>query len=137
MLKSVNLGKELAVTVINKIGILADISRILAEHGINIKAVAGYGKGEKKEAEVLLVTEDNLRASDALKKNGYKSITEREVIVAELENKPGALKTITFKLAEADIDLKCVYGTACAEGCPATIVLSTSDNEKALLALKK
>lgn len=135
MLKSANLGKEIVVTVANKIGVLADISRILADHGINIEAVAGYA--ENQNAKITLVTDDNLRAVDALKKNAYKSVAENEVVVLELENKPGALKNITAKLASEGIDIKFIYGTACPSNCPAKIVLSTNDNEKAVVAFRR
>ncbi len=134
MLKDVNLAKEIVVTVGNKIGVLADISKILADHGINIEAVAGYA--DNAEAKIMLVTDDNLRSVDALKKKNYKSIVEKEIIVIELENKAGALKNIISKLASEGIDIKYIYGTACSAGCPAKIILSTSDNEKALVAFK-
>lgn len=135
MLKKAQLGKELVVTVVNKIGILADISKIISDHGINITAVAGYAKDS--EAEIILVTDDNLRAGDALKKAGYQQLKEREVVVIELDNKPGALKHITTILGSQSIDIRHIYGTTCPGGCPATIVLSTSDNEKALVAFRK
>ncbi len=137
MVKSANLGKELVVVDTNKIGVLARISKILAEHGINIEAIAGYAKENKQDAEIMLVADDHLRASDALKKEKYKSVIEREVVIVELENKAGALKIISAKLADAGIDIKHIYGTACTSSCPSKIVLSTSDNEKTLLAVKK
>lgn len=135
MIKGAQLGKEIAVTVVNKIGVLADMSKILADHGINIEAVAGYVADN--EATILLITDDNLRAKDALQKKGYKSIKENEVVILDLENKPGVLKEITSKLAAKEIDIKYIYGTVCAAGCPSRIVFSTTDNEKALLVFKK
>jgi len=134
MLKNANLAKEIVVTVVNKIGVLADMSKILADHGINIEAVAGYSV--ELEAKIMLVTDDNLRAMDALKMNNYKSLAEKDILLVELENKAGALKNITAKLASAGIDIKYIYGTACPTGCPATIALSTSDNDKALVVFK-
>ncbi|MBU1727382.1 MAG: hypothetical protein KJ880_07115 [Candidatus Omnitrophica bacterium] len=135
MIKAARLGKEIVVTVVNKIGILADISKIVSSHGINIEAVAGYAVNN--EAKVMLVTVDNLRATDALKKAGYNSLKENEVIVVDLENKPGALRIVTEQLAVLGIDIKQIYGTVCSAGCPARMVLTTSDNEKVLVAFKK
>lgn len=136
MVTSVCLGKEILVTVVNKIGVLADMSKLLADAGINIEAVAGYA-AEGNKAEIILITTDNLRAADALKEKGYTSIEEREVIMFDLKNQPGALKSVTAKLAAEGLDIKYIYGTTCSAGCPAKIVLSTSNNEKALLALKE
>jgi len=135
MIKAVNMKKEIVVSVANKVGVLADMCRIVADHGINVEAFVGYGMG--KEAKIHLVTADNLRASDALKKEGYKSLEEKNVVVIDLENKIGALKLVTDKVSQEYVDIKYAYGTTCASGCPATIVLSTSDNEKAFVALKK
>ena len=135
MIKAANLGKQIAVTVVNKIGVLADMSKLIADHGISIQAVAGYAVNN--EAKIMLVTDDNLRASDALQKSGYKSLKEEEVVIIDLEDKPGALKLVTSVLVKENIDIKQLYGTTCASGCPAKIIISTNDNEKALVALKK
>jgi hypothetical protein len=135
MIKSADFGKEVTVTIVNKIGVLADISKLLSEKGINIEAVAGYAVN--KEAKIMLVADDEVRCMDALKKAGYESIKENEVIVLELENKTGVLKQISAILVDNGIDIKQIYGTTCASGCPAKIILSTSDNEKALVVLKK
>ena len=135
MVRNAHLGKEIVVIVVNKIGVLADISRILADHGINMDAVAGYER--EGQAHIMLITNDNLRASDALKKAGYSSTKEREVVVIELENKAGAMKQVTGTLAAQGIDIKHIYGTTCSGICPAKIIIYTSDNEKALVAFKK
>lgn len=134
MLKGAKLTKGIIVTVANKIGVLADMSKILADHGINIEAVKGYAENGK--AKIMLITDDNLRSIDELKKSGHKSAVESEMIMLELENNPGALNNITAKLASEEIDIKFIYGTTCPSGCPARIILSTSDDEKALVALK-
>jgi hypothetical protein len=134
MMKDANLGKELVVSLPNKVGILANISKVLADHGINIEGVAGYAQGA--DAVIMIVAEDTLRAKEALAKAGYKSIKESEVLVIDLENKPGALKVITAKLAKDGIDIRYAYGTACPSGCPARLILATSANEKALVSLK-
>jgi hypothetical protein len=136
MTGKVSFAKEIVISVSNKIGVLADVAGIIADHGINVAAIAGYGKSEKKEAEVLLVTSDNARAVDVLKKSGYGVPGERDVLILELENKPGVLKTVTAVLAGIGADIKHIYGSACPGGCPSTIVLNTSDNEKALASFK-
>jgi hypothetical protein len=134
MIKDVNLGKEITVTAPNKIGILADISKILADHGINIEGVAGYVVN--KDARITVVVDDTLRAKEAIQKAGYSTLKENEVVVLDLQNKPGALKGVTAKLKAENIDIKYAYGTACPAGCPARIILSTTDNEKAVVAFK-
>jgi hypothetical protein len=136
MITNARLGKEIVVTLANKIGLLADMTKLIADHGVNIETLAGYADKDGS-AKIMMVTEDNQRVGDALKKAGYKSLIEREVVIVDLENKVGALKQVGAKLAAEGIDIKHVYGTSCAAGCPAKLVLSTNDNEKALLAFKK
>jgi len=135
MVIEAHLGKEIIVTIVNKAGILAEMSDIVANHGINIEAVGGYAVGST--ANIMITTGDNLRAIEALKAKGYKSAVESEVVIIDVDNKPGALKNITRKLAEKDIDIKHVYGSACSGDCPARLIISCNDNEKALIALKK
>jgi hypothetical protein len=134
MIRNAELGKELVLTVQNKIGMMASVSKILADHGINVEGVAGYAMGG--EAKMMLVPDDVQRAGDALKKAGFKAIETKEVVVAELENKPGALKSVSAKLFDAKIDIKYIYGTTCSGGCAAKLIISTSDNEKALVVFK-
>ena len=135
MIKDANLGKEIVITTENKVGILANMSKILADHGINIEGVAGYAS-EKNEAKIMLVVDDTLRAKEALQKAGYTNLKENEVLVVDLENKAGALKAITAKMAAEKIDIRYTYGTACSTGCPARIILCTNANEKALVLFK-
>ena len=83
----------------------------------------------------MIVADDALRAKEALTKGGYKT-KETEVLVIELENKPGALKSVTAKLLAEKIEMRSIYGAACATGCAAKIIVTTSNNEKALVALQ-
>jgi hypothetical protein len=136
MVKEVNIGKEIVVTEKNKIGVLADIARLVSDHGINIEAVAGYA-GADGVAKIMIVTNDNLRAKEAIQKKGYKDVKESEIVIIELENKIGALKNITAKLVAENIDIRYMYATTCPAGCPAKLVFSTTANEKAVVSLKK
>lgn len=135
MIKNANIAKEVVVTAENKIGLLNKISKLAADHGINIDGVAGYGADN--QAKIMMVTSDATRAVEALTAAGFKSVKESEVIILDLENKPGALKVVTDKLAAQNVDIKYVYGTACCGSCADKLILSTSDNQKALVAFKK
>jgi len=134
MIKNAEMGKEMVLTVSNKMGTMSNAAKILADHGINIEGIAGYAMGG--EAKIMIVADDLLRAGEALKKAGFTAIEIREVVVVELENKPGALKSLSAKLLDAKIDIRYIYGTTCSGGCASTIVVSTADNEKALVVFK-
>jgi len=136
MIKKVSLGKEIVLSVVNKIGVLADISKIVTEQGVNIAAVAGYAEKDNT-AKIILVTDNNSAVIGALKSAKYGSVEERDALVVELENKAGALKAVTEKLSRGGIDIKQIYGTNGEGGGSSKIVLSTSDNKLALESLKK
>lgn len=136
MVKNAALGKEIVIAVENKIGTLANISKVLADHDINLEGVAGYAMSPK-EARVMIVVDDTLRAIEALGKAGYAKAKENEVVVLDLVNKAGALKTVSARLAAEGIDIRYLYGTICAGSCPARLIIATDHNERAVVALKK
>ena len=134
MIKNVKIGNEIVVTAANKIGILADVSSLIAEEGKSITAItAAVISGA---ATLQMLTDDNSSVKDILKAKNY-DVSEREVVVVELENKPGALKLVTKKLAEENINLSYLYGSTSTGESPATIIFSSSNNEKAVATLKK
>lgn len=135
MIKSVNLGEEIVITTKNKVGILADISAMLANEGVNIEAICGYEVG--KTGKILMVTNANLRIVSQLRKKGYKSVKETEVVIVELEDKPGALKVVTTELKKKRIDVKYLYVTSSYSGGSSRMVMQTSDNETAMALLTK
>ena len=134
MIKNVKVGNEIVVTAANKVGILADVSSLIAEEGKSITAItAAVISGA---ATLQMLTDDNSSVKDILKAKNY-DVSEREVVVVELENKPGALKLVTKKLAEENINLSYLYGSTSKGEGPATIIFSSSDNEKIVATLKK
>jgi hypothetical protein len=136
MIKSLSVGREISVVVINEPGALAKVTSFLVNHGINVEAVAGYSNNVGDQAGLMFITDDNLAAINELTTNGYDDVRENEVIIVELQNSPGALKNITERLSQQDINISYIYCTTCSEGCPAKIILSTQDNAKALALLK-
>jgi hypothetical protein len=135
MIKGVILGEEIVITTKNKVGLLADVSMTMANNGINIEAVLGYEVGDT--AKLMLVTDGNIRIIDTLRKKGYKSVEETEVLMVNLENKPGALKVVTTELAKGGIDIKYLYVTSPTDGGSSKMVIQTSDNEEAMALLSK
>jgi len=125
------LDKELLVKTENKVGMLAEVSSAIAGIGINIKAICAYGNG--KDAYFMVVTTDNGKAEAALKSSGYE-VSQRDVILLDMANKPGAAKDMADKLKGVDIDLNYIYGTTHGEG-EALLVLSSNNNAKAVKAI--
>ena len=135
MIKSVTLGEEIVITTSNKVGLLAKIALALSNSGVNIEAASGYEVG--KSAKLLLVTNANIRIMNELKKKGYKSVKEIEVVLVELDNRPGALKVVTTELEKEKIDIKHLYVTSSYTGGSSRMVMETSDNEATMALLSK
>jgi len=53
-----------------------------------------------------------------------------------VQNKPGALESITKKIAEAGIDLTLLYGSVESKGKSSRIVLISENNDAVLMALE-
>lgn len=110
VLHSVCKGRQIAVFLEDVPGTLSEVSALLGRHGVNIYALSlaeGIGHGYvrmvvDKPDEALQA----LRAADEL-------VMEREVLLLELSNSPGALGEVTRRLAEAKINLEYAY---CAAG---------------------
>lgn len=137
MLKKAIITKQISVTVINKIGVLDILAEYLADRGINIEAVLGYEIPGSDQAVISLVVNNPLRAIEAINKRGFGAVEEDDVLLVELDNKPGALKTVTGLLAQKNINIQYIYATASSEASPVRVILSTSDNKAAFATLKK
>ncbi len=127
------IGRELVITVEDRVGLLADIAHILAMQTINILAVSvGTWQGQ---AEVRLVTDAPSYALDALRKTEL-SVEEQEVVLVELPHRPGLLRRITDALARQDLDIHELYATVTSDSDHSLVVLSCSHNGKAVQLLR-
>lgn len=128
------MDKELIVTAQNKIGALAEVAGVLASGGLNIIAITAYVCDDK--GVVICVTEDNQKAKGLLAAKKY-DVSEEEIIIASLDNKPGALESVTKKIAKEGVDLKRLYGSVDDKTKTSRIVIVSCDNRAALAAINK
>jgi hypothetical protein len=126
--------KEIVVEVRNDIGVLHEMTRIVADKGISI--VALQGTVDEERAVIRMVTDDMLRTADALRARNYKPL-ETDAILAEVPHKAGMLRVMTEKLGKANIDIDLIYGSAGNEASHCMVVLSTSDNDRAIVELNR
>jgi len=135
MIRRVTLAEEIMIKAKNKVGLLADIALVLSQHGVNIESALGYEVG--KTAVLTMVTNANLTMVGELRKKGYTSVKETEVLMVELDNKPGALKVVTTEMKKARIDIERLYVTSSSLGPSSRMVLKTSNNEAAMALLSR
>lgn len=77
----VDVEKEIVVDVPCGVGVMSRVSSALAEAKINIKAICGYEV--EKSAHIRLITDENSRALDVLRKTGYEA-SEHDVVRCEV-----------------------------------------------------
>lgn len=135
MIKKLVRAKEIRVLVKNEIGALARIMSFLVNHGINVEAITGYSDETGTKGYIVFITDNNQKSIDELISNGYQDIGINDVLVVELEDRPGALKNVSELLATNGINIDYLYCTTCSGPCPAKIVLAASDNDVAFSLL--
>lgn len=125
-------GKQLSVFLDDKPGTLANVSRVLGQHQINIYALSlaeGIGHGY-----VRMVVNKQEEARQILQDAG-ELVMERDVLLLELSNEPGSLGQVAQFLADAGINMEYAY---CAGG-PSVdkglVVVRVDDTDKALEVL--
>ena len=126
-------GKEVAVRVHNDIGVLAEMTKIVAEKGINILAAAAWVE-DHSQGVVHLVTDDNLRTVEALRAHSYAPEEVRSISV-EIEHRPGMLSSICQKIGLEDIGIRYLYVSAPINEERCLVILATDDDDRALVAL--
>ncbi len=125
--------KEVSVRVLNDIGILAQLTRIVADKGVNLRAAAAWVEDQNKGV-VRLVTDDNLRAVDALRAHNYAPV-EIDSIEVKLHHSPGMLSSICERMECSGINVHYLYTSAPVSNETCLAILSTDNNERALVLL--
>lgn len=133
-MRTARIGKEAVVRIPNRMGALAHVAKIVADNGINIKAVVATVDGTK--ADIRLVTADHQRTMDVLKEYHLEPLETRMVII-EMANKPGVLRQITEKLKAEELDLSYLYATTTSDAQQCTIVFASNNNDRAVVALNQ
>ncbi len=124
-------GKELHIITPDEVGMTGKVCAQVADARVNIKALCVYASEGK--GHFLMVTDDNAKAQEALKKLNFE-VTESDVVLVDAENRVGGAKDVTLKLGDAGIYINYCYITA-TEAERALAVISTKDNDKAISLL--
>src|SRR5215204_1083745 len=98
---------DLVIDIENSPGALADVATAISDAGVNIAAATCIGPGERAELPILVPHAEAVRHMLAI---SHLAVTrEREVVVVEVEDRPGVLADLTRRIAKAGVDLDLVY----------------------------
>ena len=99
--------KEITITTPNEVGSLAAVAEAIGSVGVNIEAISAYGKEGK--AVFRLLTNDVTSATKVLSRIPNVELSESDILVLKMTNRPGELGKITRKLANQSINLESLY----------------------------
>ena len=98
---------DLVIDIDNTPGALAQVAVAISDAGVNIAAATCIGPGERAELHILVPHGEAARHALAI---SHVAVTrEREVVVVEVEDRPGVLADLTRKIARAGVNLDLVY----------------------------
>ncbi|MGB9793097.1 MAG: ACT domain-containing protein [Thermacetogeniaceae bacterium] len=98
--------KQLSVFLENKCGRLAEVTRVLGENGINIRA---FSIADTTDFGVLrLIVNRPQDAYDALKKEGF-TVSLTDVIAVQIPDRPGGLADVLALIQDAGVNIEYLY----------------------------
>jgi hypothetical protein len=98
---------DLVIDIENTPGTLAQVAAAISDAGVNIAAATCIGSAERAELHILVPHAEAAKHSLAISHLGV--TREREVVVVDVEDRPGVLADLTRTIAQAGIDLDLVY----------------------------
>jgi hypothetical protein len=124
--------KQLSVLIENKKGSLAEVTSMLKDKDINIRAIAAF---DTPDYGILrLIVDVPERAKDALEECGY-GVVLTDVIAVELEDEKGALNGILTVLEEEDLQIEYIYSFVIRNHASPLMILKVNDLDQAISIL--
>ncbi len=99
-------AEQISIFLENKTGRIAEVTSILAEAGVNIRALS---LADTSDFGVLrLIVSDNQKAGDVLKNQGL-TVSKTRVLAVEVEDKPGGLHKILDIMHKSGLNIEYMY----------------------------
>ena len=125
--------EQISVFLENKAGRLEEVTRILAEANINIRALS---LADTSDFGILrLIVNDNNKAKEELKKAGF-TVAKTEVVAVEVSDRPGGLHHILRILKKANVNVEYMYAFVQQNGANAVLIFRFDNLGEALRILK-
>jgi len=122
------MATDLLVVLQDRPGTLADLGEALGKAGVNIDGISGMAVAGEGFAHILV--EDASAARQALQGSGIEVRSESDVVVVDVQDRPGTLGEIARKMADAGVNI--TFGYLATD---TRLVLGADDVDKARSAL--
>jgi hypothetical protein len=127
-------AEQISVFLENRAGRLAEVSAILAEAQVNIRALS---LADTSDFGVLrLIVDNNEKATEALKTAGF-TVGKTNVVAVEVEDRPGGLHRILDLLFKSGINVEYMYAFVQQSGSNAVMIFRFDQTDKALSVLSE
>ena len=124
--------EQISIFIENKSGRLAEITRILGEAAINIRALS---LADTSDFGILrLIVNDGEKAKQVLKEKGF-TVNKTEVVAVEVPDRPGGLSAILQTLDVEKINVEYMYAFVERCGGNAVIIFRFDETDKAITVL--
>jgi hypothetical protein len=126
--------EQISIFLENKAGRLAEVTRVLGEGGINIRALS---LADTSDFGILrLIVNNHEKAKQVLKEHGF-TVGRTEVVAVEVEDRPGGLNRILQILSQADINVEYMYAFVQQSGQNAVLIFRFDDSDAAIAVLSR
>ena len=98
---------DLVIDLENTPGALAEVAAAVSDAGVNLAGATCIGAGERAELHILVKHAEAAKHSLAISQLAV--TREREVVVVDVEDRPGVLADLTRRIARAGVNLDLVY----------------------------
>ena len=124
--------EQISIFLENKSGRLAEVTGILAEAGVNIRALS---LADTADFGILrLIVDRNDAAKQALKDHGF-TLGMTQVVALEVPDRPGGLMGILRTLGAAGISVEYMYAFVQRSGQNAIVIFRFDELDKAIQVL--
>jgi hypothetical protein len=125
---------QLSIFLENRAGRLAEVTRILSEAGVNIRALS---LADTSDFGILrLIVSDFEKAKEQLKAGGF-TVGRTTVVAVEVNDQPGGLHNILEMLRASGINVEYMYAFVTNSGANAVIIFRFDRTDQAIELLQK
>jgi len=126
--------KQISISLENEPGILSNVSEIMGNEGVNIRAISVADTADI--STVRFVVDDPQKAINILKTHGY-AVKETDVLAVETPDHPGGLNAVLRPLKSANINVHYLYPYLGRVSDQAIVILGVDKTEEAEKVLKQ
>ncbi len=126
--------EQISVFLENKAGRLAEVTKVLGEASINIRALS---LADTTDFGILrLIVDQYDKAREILKQHGF-TVGKTEVVAIEVPDHPGGLAWVLQILSDSDVNVEYMYAFVQHSGKNAVIIFRFDNLEKAIELLQQ